>query len=127
MTNVEKRIRKYLTKWQRNLRLTDWRIKLIVIPKNDTTCNNENELLGSSSVAPQIKCATIKIAEPWEPNGEAELEATVIHELLHIHLDYYPWREDKTRDVMMEQTVDTLSLCFLKLSDPTWVDPRHNV
>lgn len=125
MTKIERRIHKYLTKWQKNLRLNDWRISLQVVSKNDTNWNRDT--YGNSSVSVHLKCATIRIAEPTDEKMDIELEATVIHELLHIHFDPYPWRENQVRDALMESVVDQLSIILLKLDNPNWVDPRHNV
>ena len=122
-------VQKYLTKWRRKLRLDDWRIKLVIVQENYATRHGESgSVYGSTEVQTELKCALIKIAEPGTDRvALAELEATVVHELLHLHFDLYPWGEDNTRDRLMEQTVDCLAICLIKTDNPEWVDPRANV
>lgn len=122
-------IQKYLTKWRRKLRLEDWRIRFVIVPENYATRHGESGCVyGSTEVQTELKCAVIKIAQPGtDRTAEAELEATVVHELLHLYFDLYPWGEDSTRDRIMEQTVDCLAICLIKVDNPKWVDPRANV
>ena len=122
-------VQKYLTKWRRKLRLDDWRIRLVIVQENYATRHGESGCVyGSTEVQTELKCAVIKIAQPGtDRTAEAELEATVVHELLHLHFDLYPWGEDATRDRLMEQTVDCLAICLIKTDNPEWVDPRANV
>lgn len=122
-------VQKYLTKWRRKLRLEDWRIKLVLVKENYATRHGESGVVyGSTEVNFELKSAIIKIAEPGtDVAAMCELEATVVHELLHLHFDLYPWGEDATRDRLMEQTVDCLALCLVKSDNPRWVDPRSNI
>ena len=126
--NFRIQVQKYLTKWRRKLRLDDWRIKLVIVQENYATRHGESgSVYGSTEVQTELKCALIKIAEPGTDRvALAELEATVVHELLHLHFDLYPWGEDATRDRLMEQTVDCLAICLIKTDNPKWVDPRNN-
>lgn len=123
MTKLEKRVQGYINTWRKILRLEDWRIKLEVIPRGYA---NWNSNLGQSRVVTHLKCVELQILEPTDEVTDAELEATVVHELLHIHLDCYPWRQDATRDIQMEQVIDTLSILLIKLKHPKWKDPREN-
>lgn len=121
-------VQKYLTKWRRKLRLDDWRIRLIIVRENYATRHGDpGEIYGSTDANIELKCAVIKIAETGKGTvAEAELEATVVHELLHLHFDIYPWGEDETRDRFMEQSVDCVAVALLKADNPKWVDPRNN-
>ena len=128
-TKFKTLVQKYMTNWRRKLRLEDWRIKLVLVKENYATRHGETgSVYGSTEVNTELKSAIIKIAEPGTDRvALAELEATVVHELLHLHFDPYPWGEDETRDSLMEQTVDCLAICLIKTDNPKWVDPRANV
>lgn len=123
MTPLEKRIKKYMAKWQKLLRLQDWRIKLIICPKEQ----GEEAFCGKTMVQPDQRCAIVKIMEPVQDWADNELEATVIHELLHLHFEPHFWGKDERRDVEMEASVDTISIVLMKLSNPEWVDVRDNL
>ena len=127
MSKFEPRIRKYLAVWQRRLRLLDWRIKLVVVPTGRASDDDGNTFMGRTMITPQFRSALIEISEPANATAERELEATVVHELLHLHLMPYEFGKDAVRDVMMEATIDQLSICFMKLMNPKWEDPRDNV
>jgi hypothetical protein len=121
------RVWNYLTTWQSKLRLMDWRINLTVVPKKYANQSGEMSY-GMTKVDSRLKCATIYIMDPKEDEmAEKELEATVVHELLHLYFDPYPWGKDESRDVVMEQAVDGVAIALMKLAHPKWKDPRNNV
>lgn len=70
----------YLTKWQKLLNLGDWRINLSAVP----CTKNMAEVYKSDLLS---RSATIRLGTTFGPSTEVtdyNLEATAVHELLHI-------------------------------------------
>jgi hypothetical protein len=80
---TQKALEKATKYWQRVLRLQDWDIKISF----SRPPNMPDDCYGISCVMPMYRRSTIKILHPKYNTAmvQNDLEATVIHELLHCH------------------------------------------
>lgn len=68
--------------WQRKLGLTQWKIRVVVLPQVGMACKNS---LGNINFDYETMSAKIRLTDPKD--REHDLESTMLHELLHIVWD----------------------------------------
>lgn len=79
-----------LLAWQRKLGMTDWRISISFVTGATLSAHHGVDCLiyGDTQPKPEKHSAKIRICDPLQtPEGEAAVESTVVHELLHVLLD----------------------------------------
>ncbi len=114
MTDAE--LQELCQKWQRVLRLQDWRINVKFV---DTEHIPDNAL-GACKVFADSKLALIKLSRPEaidKTDGFSaafpymdDTERTLVHELLHIHLDgLFDGEADKLKQTMKEQAIEAIT------------------
>lgn len=105
MTLTQPKVRRWLAKWTRVLKLQDWEIVVAIRPRE--------KLKGADGLFDHTlarKYAFIQLSEPWaepELNEFYDPEHTLVHELIHIH--FAPFQSnvpDSPEDVAQEQAVD---------------------
>lgn len=104
--------------WQKILRLQDWIITVNIRRERDFVLSDSN-----AEIIPTLpkRMATIHILDPIDyPPGQAEpqdMELSLVHELLHIHLfPLFADREDEMRLVAEEQAIEAISRGLIELS-----------
>jgi hypothetical protein len=82
----EPQIPRLLTEWQKRLRLRDWNVKCTIEPYPEVNG------YGRTTCSLSLKEACIRICDPADEQfikemnlGTADLEVTLVHELLHLH------------------------------------------
>jgi hypothetical protein len=97
--------------WTRLLRLQDWTIEVRFCRCYDINAG------GCVAITPKRKVAIIKIAEPADHEHplDHDWESTLIHELLHIHLEGWDVEDDSADDVDKEQSTDLIARALLTL------------
>lgn len=114
---TQKQLDAALAYWQKVLRLQDWDIEAKLVTPGDAGYGSE----GTCLINVRHKCASIKVMNDKHRtavgySGEADNEDTLVHELLHIHLELMAPDDDGSLDYeLFEQTVDVLADCFVKL------------
>ena len=113
--------------WSRILRVADWQIEAHLVAEHEL---NDPQWAGQCSANVNNRCAQIYILRPetrlerWKAQdgklfyGRQPMEATVVHELLHIWTKQCGLHSDDTesRDrIAMEQMVDSLATAFVGL------------
>lgn len=118
--NLEER----LAYWQRQLRLEDWDIFVSWGNAADMGAR-----AGETSVLRSLKRGKVKIISPDEWGAPSEMiggydsEATLVHELIHFHLDR--WRGNAENDTssaeyeIKEIAIEALSVALVNLSRGT--------
>jgi hypothetical protein len=105
-----------LQSWQERLSLTDWKISIELVPREKL----EPDTLGNVHWDTDNRQASIGVLStrdyPLMPFREMldDMELTVVHELVHIHLASLP-RSEASRG-REERAVDQLSRALLKLA-----------
>jgi hypothetical protein len=109
----------WLRMWQKRLRLEDWKIEVRIVRVWDL----ERGTLGHIDWSAPRKTALIKILNPADyelPKDKiaADMELSVVHELVHLHLSALPLNKSSRR--AEEQVVSLLAdaLVNLERSDP---------
>lgn len=92
--------------WKRVLRLMDWKIVADWAPHLESQ--------GINNVNMALKTSTIRIDEDLASNLR-EAEVTLVHELIHIHLEFIGCKEGKLKWLLMEQSTETLAQAFVDL------------
>jgi len=101
--------KKLITEWQQRLRLMDWIVNTKFLP-----IERLPDKLAESSISSDRKVCRLFFRWPHTTNyGEEEsIESTIIHELLHCHLEpFYPVNpeKNKARVILLEQAVDLIA------------------
>ena len=103
-TITEAQVRVLLRRWQRELRLRDWTVKVSVETLDDS-------VFGDCSTCPDNRTATIRIAADCPPS---RLEETVVHELLHLFGPYVMGEGQEFQRLCYEQLLNTVDALLAK-------------
>ena len=114
-TAAEKFVAQKLQIWQDRLNLKDWDIKIQMV----RTDQLEPKTLGNINWDCDVKAAKISVLSSYDyklPYHEMlnDMEFTVVHELVHLHLASLP-RSDASRRVE-EKAVNELAAALLRLA-----------
>jgi hypothetical protein len=109
MTELE--LNELCAEWQEELRLRDWRIVARIRRERDMPVNAQ----GAIDAVWGRKEAVISILDPIDYPGDLawpqDMEATLVHEMLHLH--FPEWRKDVEEDtdvhLLTEQGVDMIA------------------
>lgn len=114
LTNEQ--LQERLAYWQKVLRLQDWTIRVAFRHVVDMEPGNEAEVDTNFP----LKRAAIAIVYPDEYRSRVgwpqEVEESLVHELLHLHLE--PWQVEKgsLEYVLQEQAVESLAHALVELA-----------
>jgi hypothetical protein len=90
--------------WQRRLRLQDWKVTPVMVPEPDMP-----EYVGEIPLDMEEMTATLRVRE------DADVEATVIHELLHLRLlPFSDGDQSELNHNERERAINLLADCFLR-------------
>ena len=108
-------IQKIVRKWQKILKLEDWDIT-VVTQRGKKAAG----FLGQNEITTERKVCRISLSIPHkESHGEdADIETTIVHELIHIFFDpFYPVnpKRDKEKVILVEHAVEAISLALVRL------------
>ena len=114
-TAAEKFVAQKLQIWQDRLNLKDWDIKIQMV----RTDQLEPKTLGNINWDSDVKAAKISVLSSYDyklPYHEMlnDMEFTVVHELVHLHLASLP-RSDASRRIE-EHAVNELAAALLRLA-----------
>lgn len=114
---TEDQLRGKCAEWQKILRLQDWIITLRITRQRDMNLKGNAEI---EATLPK-RMATIRILDPVDyPDGLAEpqdMELSLVHELLHIHLfPLFADREEEMRMIAEEQAIEAISRGLIALN-----------
>jgi hypothetical protein len=103
-----------LAVWQRNLSLDDWNISIVMCRRSDL----KFKTLGGVRWDKTKRSAVISVLAPSEYQLTVnemldDMELTIVHELIHVHLAALPRSEASRRDE--ERAVNQLARALLKL------------
>lgn len=114
---TEEELRAKCDEWKKILRLQDW--------LTNTRIRREHDFQNEDSVAEIIpslpkRMATIRILDPvdYPPDlsEPQDMELSLVHELLHIHLfPLFSDREDEMRRIAEEQAIEAISRALVDL------------
>jgi hypothetical protein len=106
---TEEQLQQKLKEWQKRLRLQDWIIKVrlaraLELPENSMGCVHV--------VLPK-KMAIIKVLDPIDYDSSLmlpqDMEDTLVHELLHLHLEPILHGIDDSKHIEVEQAIESIS------------------
>lgn len=106
-------VEQWLRTWQARLALTDWKVEVHIVRASDLNPDTLGHLKWNAS----DHSAIIKVLNPVDydlPAAQipADIERTVVHELVHLQLSALPRNGSK---VVEEQVVNKLTEAFLQL------------
>lgn len=115
---TEDELREKCVEWQKILRLQDWIITILITRERHMGCSSR---IAEIEAKLPKRMATIRILDPIDyPTGLSEdqdMELSLVHELLHIHLfPLFADREDEMRMVAEEQAIEAISRGLIHLS-----------
>lgn len=110
---TQRDLERMLKYWQRKLRLTDWKITI-----KFATLEELDGDQGKNTYLIEAKTSEILVLNPHEYKPEEypgkqpqDVENTVVHELLHLHLA--PWKtRNAAEEVQMEQAIESMADAF---------------
>src|SRR6267378_2931994 len=111
---TDEQVHDWLKVWQKRLRLEDWKIEVKVVRIWDL----EQGTLGHIDWSVPHKTATIKVLNPSDyelPRDRvpADMELSIVHELVHLHLSALPL--NKSSRNAEEQVVTMIAKALLDL------------
>ena len=110
----DEQVQGWVKRWQDRLRLQDWKVEARIVRKADL----KPDTLGNLKWNSEDKTATIKVLDPRDYDLATEripqdMELTVVHELIHLHLSVLP--RDPLKKGVEEQVVDKISIALFNL------------
>ena len=108
MAQKKLQYKKLLSFWKKLLRLQDWEIEV-----KEMIPDAEQEHVGEVAFVLERKYAQISLLSPQAT--DEDIEDTLVHELIHIHLAPFWPEEDAQKVVLAEQAVDSLARAFVAL------------
>ena len=111
---TQERVDRWLFTWSSRLRLQDWRIDAKIVRSNEL----KPDTLGHIKWDSDRKTALITLLDPLDydlpaTRIEEDMEMTVLHELIHLHLSVLP--RDKTTRQAEEQVVNRIAAALMDL------------
>lgn len=113
-------LNRFLTRWQKLLRLQDWDIIIRPVHRKDL---NNSSAMAECDYKYGIREAVIRVAFPGENNEDEhpyDLEQTIVHELLHIHFGLVNegsqgLNVNDTQKWLFERAIDSLAKSFVEV------------
>jgi hypothetical protein len=114
-TPSQKQLDAWLREWQRILRLQDWEVK---VAARRERAMQSNDCEGCNRYQPDLKRASIHIRDPLDEPEDADFpadpEATIVHELLHLH--FAPFYVTKgLLNTLQEQAIEVIAQSLVGL------------
>lgn len=107
---TEEQLQAKCLEWQKLLRLQDWHVKVYVKRDRDLMLGKK---AGVCRWTIAKKMAIIQVLDPtdYDPDTpwEQDMELTLVHELLHLHLAPFDNFEDSPLETAVEQAVESIS------------------
>lgn len=108
MTLTKSQVKRWITKWQRTLKLQDWDIVVTIEPREDLDGAD-----GDCGHTLGRKHGIIRLARYRKSEVECTFydpEQTLVHELLHLHFaPFESKRNGSPEDISQEQAIDTMA------------------
>lgn len=103
-----------LRKWSAILKLQDWELIARYVRLWDLREKSE----GQATICLRLKMAAIRILDPvdyCDADWKQDVERTLVHELLHIHLEFFGKPASPTDDDMREQAVESITRALVEM------------
>ncbi|GIO33249.1 hypothetical protein J2TS6_43900 [Paenibacillus albilobatus] len=108
---TEEELRAKCAEWQKILRLQDWIVDVGISRRRDMNLEN-----AQAEIVPSLqkRMASVRILDsvdyPPDCSEPQDMELSLVHELLHIHLfPLFADREDEMRLIAEEQAIEAIS------------------
>lgn len=101
---TDEQLQERLTYWQKVLRLQDWDIRASIVRAWEMECHGAGENQWQTST----KTSLIRICDQvdWPPSQwPQDMEETLVHELLHLHMAAFQPEHGTLEHTMMEQAI----------------------
>lgn len=111
---TQREANKLLKKWQKVLRLQDWKtdVRVISFAQMKEYCKewgNPDIVCGATVMRPLEKSASVYITRFSPGDKQDPMELTLIHELLHLHFNSLAKPTCDKEQVSEEQVIDCLA------------------
>lgn len=101
--------------WKKELRLSDWDIKLEVVRSHAF----RDDFVGDCGVSLGNKTAHIRLMDEIDVNGTEwfplDQEEVLVHELLHIHMEPFFPKDGNALNFTGEQAIESIAKCLVSL------------
>ncbi|GEM_PF-1144546 len=117
---LEQQMQQKCREWQQRLRLADWDVTVKVVPAMDMSSTQAQGCIHwrITEKTADIKLVTPEDAVKQNPMRPYNLEETLIHELLHLHMaPFEPDSSEQTECMAMEWTINAIAGALLKLAN----------
>lgn len=119
---TQRQLTAMMKRWQKKLRLMDWRIKVRFVSPQEMVGKeveygqDTESCVGFCEPLPESKIATISMLKPEEigevhEQADVSIEATLVHEMLHCH--FAPFSTSETK-LAVEQAIEAITEALLK-------------
>lgn len=101
--------------WQAILRLADWDVRCKLVRHHEMS---SNEWSGECRYRLTKKMALIQLLDPVDfPDGEwpEDVEKTLVHELLHLHMAPFAPEDGTLENVAMEQAIESIASALVRV------------
>ncbi len=107
-----KTLERWKREWQSILRLDDWVITIKFVRKDDMP---EEDVQGHVKWNYHAKTAWIRVLDPRDYTGDGvqDIEDTVVHELVHLHLAPWETGEGTAEYALQEQAIELITGALL--------------
>lgn len=110
---TQKRLERVLKVWQKALHLLDWEVKIRMVRARE---NDNNQ--GQVAFNLNKRQALITVMNPLDydnPEFPQDIERTIVHELIHLHLAPLNTPPDGPMWIAEEQAINALADAFVRL------------
>lgn len=101
--------------WQKRLRLMDWLVTVRYRRADDMPLANKG---GCCSWKITLKAAVVDVLDPVDYPADShflqDVEVTVVHELLHLHIAPFVADDDTPEDIAQEQAIECIAQALVK-------------
>jgi hypothetical protein len=119
---TDKKLQKLTQEWQKLLRLQDWRVRVEFVEPLEM---EDPGSMGQCQTDRGLRQVKIKLRSPeyncYENEFNQDVEATLVHELLHVYTNLIIHAPDSTQGLFVEQAIEAMTMALLSLKRGEYV------
>lgn len=111
----EEELQAKCSEWQKILGLQDWDVRLKISRERDLKLSGANAECHWVTAKKQALIRVLDSVDYPESLWEQDMEADLVHELLHLHFAMFAAEDDTLEDTAQEQAITLISKALINL------------